>query len=74
MKAGMTPRSNAAAATAGLVAGLPSKDGIKEAVVGGSQATVELLLEQHKRLEQERWEVSRGGTASMRRASLNHLS
>jgi hypothetical protein len=43
---------------AGLVAGLPSKQGIPEAVLGAAQATVELLLAEHKREEQGHWEVS----------------
>lgn len=43
--------------TAGLVADLPSKQGIREAVLGAAQATVELLLAEHKREEQGRWEV-----------------
>jgi hypothetical protein len=42
---------------AGLVAELPSKQGIREAVLGAAQATVELLLAEHKREEQGRWEV-----------------
>ncbi|WIA34695.1 hypothetical protein OEZ86_013008 [Tetradesmus obliquus] len=42
---------------AGLVADLPSKQGIREAVLGAAQATMELLLAEHKREEQGRWEV-----------------
>jgi hypothetical protein len=44
-------------AALGMVADLPSKAGIREAVLGAAQATVELLLAQHKREEQGRWEV-----------------
>jgi hypothetical protein len=44
-------------AAAGLVADLPRKQGIREAVLGAAQATVELLLAEHKREEQGRWEV-----------------
>lgn len=50
-------QATAVSELAGLVAALPSKDGIKEAVVEGSRATSEALLQEHKQDEEQWWEV-----------------
>lgn len=53
---------------AAVVAGLPSREGIRDAVLTGAQATVDNSIREYKKLEEERWEVgwqpdaARGGS------------
>lgn len=43
---------------AGMVAAIPSKEGIKEAVIDGATATAEALLQESKQEQEQRWEVN----------------
>jgi uncharacterized coiled-coil protein SlyX len=44
---------------AAVVAGLPSKEGIRDSVLSGAQATVDSSMREFKKLEDQRWEVGR---------------
>lgn len=50
-------QATAVSELASIVAGLPSKEGIKEAVIAGTRATAEGMLQEHKQEEEQRWEV-----------------